>query len=226
MSQDSSASSTSDDAVASTPTVAGFLGPRYWPEDELQQAVVADTAQRGRPIEVSPETGKLLSVLVRAAGATRILEIGTLFGYSGIWLARQLPEGGRLDTIEVNDVHADAAAKWFERAGLSDRVTIHRGPGADVLETLPGPYDVVFVDADKESYPRYAAMAIDRLRPGGMLIVDNSVWSGRIADPNDDDPSTTAIRAMHDFLAASDRVIATTIEVGDGLAIAVKLGEE
>ena len=99
----------------------------------------ADIAERGPQIQVSAEAGRLLALLVRAAGATRVLEVGTLFGYSGIWMARELPAGGRLDTIEIEKLHADAAEHWFERAGLADRVTVHRGAGLDVLATLPGP---------------------------------------------------------------------------------------
>ena len=130
-----------------------YLSERYWSEDDLLREVRADIAERGPQIQVSAEAGRLLALLVRAAGATRVLEVGTLFGYSGIWMARELPAGGRLDTIEIEKLHADAAEHWFERAGLADRVTVHRGAGLDVLATLPGPYDVAFIDADKSTLP-------------------------------------------------------------------------
>src|ERR1700709_1345588 len=114
-----------------------YLTQHYWAEDDLLREVRADIEQRGPAIQVSAEAGRLLALLVRAAGATRVLEIGTLFGYSGIWMARELPAGGQLDTIEIVKLHADAAEHWFERAGLADRVTVHRGAGLDVLATLP-----------------------------------------------------------------------------------------
>jgi len=202
--------------------VERYLCEHYWSEDDLQREVRADTAARGPSIEVSAEAGRLLALLVRATGATRVLEVGTLFGYSGIWMARQLPPDGHLDTIELNQLHADAAEHWFERAGLADRVTVHRGAGVDVLPTLQGPYDLAFIDADKEGYPDYTRMALERLRPGGMLVADNAIRGGRIVE-TDGGAGIDGIRAMHDLLAANSGVIATTLPVGDGMAIAVKI---
>jgi caffeoyl-CoA O-methyltransferase len=198
-----------------------YLSSRYWTEDELLLEVKADIAERGPQIQVSAEAGRLLSLLVRAAGAKRVLEVGTLFGYSGIWMARELPADGRLDTIEIEKLHADAAEHWFERAGLSDRVTVHRGAGLDVLATLPGPYDVAFIDADKATYPEYIRQSLEKLRPGGMVIADNAIRRGRIAQPGGD-ADLDGTRGMHDLLAADSSLVATTVPVGDGLAIAVK----
>jgi caffeoyl-CoA O-methyltransferase len=199
-----------------------YLSERYWSEDELLREVRADTAQRGPSIQVSAEAGHLLALLVRALGATRVLEVGTLFGYSGIWMARQLPVGGRLDTIEIEQLHADAAEHWFERAGLSDRVVVHRGAGVDVMATLSGPYDIAFIDANKDDYPHYTRLALERLRPGGMMIADNAIRGGRIVQSGAG-ADIDGIRAMHDLLAADSGLIATTLPVGDGMAIAVKL---
>jgi caffeoyl-CoA O-methyltransferase len=201
--------------------VEEYLAERYWAEDDLLREVRADIAERGPQIQVSAEAGRLLALLVRAAGATRVLEIGTLFGYSGLWMARELPEGGHLDTIEIVPLHADAAEHWFERAGLADKVTVHRGAGAEVLATLDGPYDVAFIDADKTGYPAYARMAFERLRPGGIVIADNMIRRGRIVEAgvsSDND----GIRELHDLLAGDPNLVATTVPVGDGLAIAVK----
>jgi predicted O-methyltransferase YrrM len=198
-----------------------YLAERYWAEDDLLREVRADIAARGPQIQVSAEAGRLLALLVRAAGATRVLEVGTLFGYSGLWMARELPAGGHLDTIEIVPLHADAAEHWFERAGLADKVTVHRGAGADVLATLAGPYDVAFIDADKTGYPAYARMAFERLRPGGIVIADNMIRRGRIVEAgvsSDND----GIRELHDLLAGDANLVATTVPVGDGLAIAVK----
>ena len=110
-----------------------YLSEHYWSEDDLLREVREDIEARGPTIQVSAEAGRLLALLVRAAGATRVLELGTLFGYSGIWMARELPPGGRLDTVELDPMHADAAEHWFGRAGLADRVTVHRGAGLEVL---------------------------------------------------------------------------------------------
>ncbi len=198
-----------------------YLSERYWTEDDLLREVRADIAERGPQIQVSAEAGRLLALLVRAAGATRVLEVGTLFGYSGIWMARELPAGGRLDTIEIEKLHADAAEHWFERAGLADRVTVHRGAGAEVLATLTGPYDVAFIDADKAGYPAYVRRSLELLRPGGIVIADNAIRRGGIVRAGVD-ADMDGIRAMHDLLAADRSLVATAVPVGDGLAIAVK----
>jgi len=198
-----------------------YLSERYWSEDDLLREVRADIEQRGPTIQVSAEAGRLLALLVRAAGATRVLEVGTLFGYSGIWMARELGPGGHMDTIEIEKMHADAAEHWFERAGLADRVTVHRGAGLDVLATLPGPYDVAFIDADKRTYPEYIRLSLERLRPGGIVMADNAIRRGRIALA-DDDVDMQGTRGMHDLLAGDSNLVATTVRVGDGLAIAVK----
>jgi len=198
-----------------------YLSEHYWTEDDLQREVRADTAQRGPSIEVSAEAGRLLALLVHLTGATHILEVGTLFGYSGIWMARELPPGGRLDTIEIEPLHADAAEHWFEEAGVSDRVTVHRGAAVDVLPTLTGPYDMAFIDADKGGYPAYTRMALQLLRPGGLLVADNAIRGGRIVESNGG-ADIDGIRTMHDMLTGNPRLMATTLPVGDGMAIAVK----
>jgi predicted O-methyltransferase YrrM len=199
-----------------------YLSEHYWSEDDLLREVREDIEQRGPTIQVSAEAGRLLALLVRAAGATRVLELGTLFGYSGIWMARELPPGGRLDTVELDPMHADAAEHWFERAGLADRVMVHRGAGLEVLAAgLPGPYDMAFIDADKRTYPDYVRISLQRLRPGGIVIADNAIRSGRIVQAGVD-ADMDGIRAMHDILGGEENLVSTTVPVGDGLAIAVK----
>jgi caffeoyl-CoA O-methyltransferase len=198
-----------------------YLSEHYWSEDDLLREVRLDIEQRGPAIQVSAEAGRLLALLVRAAAATRVLEVGTLFGYSGIWMARELAGGGHMDTIEIETLHADAAEHWFERAGLADRVTVHRGAGLDVLPSLPGPYDVAFIDADKKTYPEYARQSLQKLRPGGILIADNAIRSGRVVQAGLD-ADMDGTRAMHDLLGGDANLVSTTVPVGDGLAIAVK----
>jgi predicted O-methyltransferase YrrM len=199
-----------------------YLEEHYWSEDDLLREVRADIEQRGPAIQVSAEAGRLLALLVRLAGARHVLELGTLFGYSGIWIARELPPDGHLDTVEVNPMHADAAEHWFARAGLADRVTVHRGAGLDVLATgCAGPYDVSFIDADKDAYPEYARISLERLRPGGLVIADNAIRRGQIVQAGVD-AGMDGIRALHDLLGGDSNLVSTTVPVGDGLAMAVK----
>jgi predicted O-methyltransferase YrrM len=198
-----------------------YLSSHYWSEDTLLRELRADIERRGPVIQISAETGRLIALLVRAVAAERVLEVGTLFGYSGVWIARELPPSGRLDTIEIEPMHADVAEEWFARAGVADRVTVHRGAGVDVLATLPGPYDVAFIDADKDNYPQYTRLALERMRPGGILIADNAIRRGQIVDAGVS-ADIDGIRSMHDLLAGNPDLIATTVPVGDGVAIAVK----
>jgi caffeoyl-CoA O-methyltransferase len=199
-----------------------YLEEHYWSEDDLLREVRADIEERGPTIQVSAEAGRLLALLVRLAGATHVLELGTLFGYSGIWMARELPPGGHLDTVEVDPMHADAAEHWFERAGLADRVTVHRGAGLEVLaRACAGPYDVSFIDADKGGYPEYARISLERLRPGGIVIADNAIRGGQIVQAGVD-AGLDGIRALHDVLGGDSNLVSTTVPVGDGLAMAVK----
>jgi predicted O-methyltransferase YrrM len=201
---------------------AAYLRTRYWEEDELLRELREDLERRGPTIQVSAETGRLLAVLIAATGAARVLEVGTLFGYSGVWLARALPASGHLDTLELSDVHADAAEEWFSRAGLAERVTVHRGAALDTLVGLEGPYDAVFIDAAKTEYVGYADHAARLLRPGGMLLADNAIWSARVADPAVTDADTEGIRRFHDRIASGSAWASTVLPVGDGVSVSVK----
>lgn len=199
-----------------------YLSERYWSEDPLLRDLRADTAQRAISIPIRAEAGRTLALVVRVLQASNVLEVGTLFGYSAIWMARELQPGGRLDTIESNLVHADAAEQWLGRAGLSDRVTVHRGEALDVLAMLPGPYDIVFLDADKEHYPDYTKLALERLRPGGILMADNAYRQGHVVEEGGS-ADVNGVRVMHDMLANDPSLMATTWPLGDGLAIALKI---
>jgi predicted O-methyltransferase YrrM len=194
-------------------------------------AALRSSAKAGMPpINVSPPQGMLLMLLARAQGARRILEIGTLGGYSTIWLARALPAGGVLTTLELDPKHARVAAANVRRAGLSRVVEIRQGPA---LETLPkleaerkGPFDLFFIDADKPSNPDYFAWALKLSRPGSVIIVDNVIRDGAVVDGRSRDPDVRGVRRLNDMIAAEPRVIATEIQtVGskgyDGFAIAL-----
>lgn len=192
-------------------------------EDETLRYVRQQTAARGLPqISLEPNEAKLLQMLVRLSGAARVVEVGTLAGYSGICIARALPAHGQLITIEVSSVHADVAREHFERAGLSDRVTVMQGAGVEVLPKLAAdaPYDLMFIDADKGNYHNYLAWAADNLKVGGAVVADNAFWGGNIFDPKSDDDH--AMVAFNQTLAQHPQFESTIIQVGDGIALGVK----
>jgi predicted O-methyltransferase YrrM len=193
--------------------VAGLLAPH----DEALEAALRASEDAGLPsIQVSPAQGKLLYLLAKSIGAEQILEFGTLGAYSTIWLGRAIPPGGRLITLEADPHNAEVAGGNIDRAGLGDLVDLRVGPALDQLPRLEaegvGPFDLTFIDADKIHTPDYFAWALDRSRPGSLIISDNIVRFGRLADPDSDDPTIPAQRRLHEILAAEPRVEATTIQ--------------
>ncbi|HXQ16215.1 MAG TPA: O-methyltransferase [Caulobacteraceae bacterium] len=207
-----------------------YIDGLFAPEDEALQAAVAEARAEGLPqIQVSPGQGKLLYLLAKLVGARRILEVGTLGGYSTIWLARALPGDGFMVTLELEPAHARVAAKSLHRAGLLEQVELIVGPALESLPTLvargQGPFDVVFLDADKVNYPNYYDSIMRMVRPGSLILADNVIRAGTVLDPKDDDPSAGAARAFNAMLAADERLEAIVLQqVGikghDGLAIA------
>ena len=200
-----------------------YVSDLFAREDETLRYVRQQTAVRGLPqISLEPNEAKLLQVLVRLSGAARVVEVGTLAGYSGICIARALPDHGRLITIEVSSVHAEVAREHFERAGLTDKVTVMQGAGIQVLPKLAAeaPYDLMFIDADKGNYHNYLAWAADNLKVGGAVVADNAFWGGNIFDPKTEDDH--AMVAFNRTLAEHPQFDSTIIEVGDGIAVGVK----
>jgi predicted O-methyltransferase YrrM len=203
-----------------------WLESRQAPDPALADALAAN-ARAGLPaIDVAPNQGRMLGLLARMTGARAILEVGTLGGYSTIWLARALAPGGRLVTLEVDPCHAAVATANLERAGMADRVTVIVGSAAETLPTLEGPFDFVFLDADKQGTTEYFAHAIRLTRPGGAIVVDNVVRAGDVLAPASDDPKALGMRRFHEALAAETRVAWTTVQtVGskghDGFTLAV-----
>jgi predicted O-methyltransferase YrrM len=208
-----------------------YLTETLIPADPILEATLAANAAANLPsIDVSPTQGKWLHLLAKIQGATRILEIGTLGGYSTIWLARALPPDGRLITLEFEPRHAAVARENIARAGLLPRVEIRIGAAANSLAKLhtedPTPFDLIFIDADKPNNPTYLDWALKFSRVGTLIVVDNVIRDGKIADPIDPDPAITGTRTMFEMLAASPRVSATALQtVGskgyDGFAIAL-----
>ena len=201
--------------------------------DPALDAALKASAEAGLPaIQVSPTQGKLLQTLARAAGAHSILEIGTLGAYSTIWLARALPAGGRLITLEANPKHAEVARSNLVRAGLAEVVELRLGPALDSLPRLAAegrtPFDLIFIDADKPGYSDYFAWAMKLSRRGSLIIADNVVRKGAVADAGSNDPDVAGIRRFNETVMAEPRVSPTAIQtVGrkgyDGLAFAVVL---
>jgi predicted O-methyltransferase YrrM len=207
-----------------------YIVGRLIPDDPALEAALAANAAAGLPaIDVSPTEGRLLHILALIVGARAILEIGTLGGYSTIHLARALPEGGRLLTLEASPKHAEVARVNIARAGLADRVEMIVGPALEALPRIAGPFDLVFIDADKESNPAYLEHALRLSRPGTVIVCDNVVREGRVADPFLDNRQLAGIRTFFDRLGAEPRLTATAVQtVGakgwDGFAIALVTG--
>jgi predicted O-methyltransferase YrrM len=211
--------------------VDDFVGGLLAPHDEALREAVRSSEEAGLPpIQVTPPQGKLLHLLARTIGARRILEFGTLGGYSTIWLARALPPGGRLVTLEAEPRNAAVAAESIERAGLGDVVDLRVGAALDLLPGLEadgaGPFDMTFIDADKVHTPDYFGWAVERSRPGGLIVADNVVRGGTLAEADSEDETTVAQRRLHSQIADDPRVDATTIQtVGakgyDGFTLAL-----
>ena len=211
--------------------VDDYLTTTLLDDDSTLTAAVSDSVTAGLPaIEVTPLAGKLLHLLARMSGARRVLEVGTLGGYSTIWLARALPDDGRVVTLELEQKHADVARANLERAGVSEKVEIVVGRAADTLPLLAErddePFDLAFIDADKQSNTIYIDWAIRLGRPGTIIVVDNVGRSGDVADPDFDDEMVIGTQRALELLGSDPRVDATALQtVGakgwDGVAVAI-----
>lgn len=198
-------------------------------ESEVHEWICAQIEARGfPPIHVSPLEGRILAVLAGLVGASRLLEIGTLGGYSALWLVSLLSEDARLISIENDPHHAELAREVIRRAGEEERIELRVGDAREILEheILPDPasrgaFDLVFIDADKEGYPYYLEAAADLLRPGGLLLGDNAFWEGKVVDDSACDPATEAIREFNRRLAEDRRFRGVILPVRDGLAAAM-----
>jgi predicted O-methyltransferase YrrM len=226
-----SASPVGHDSQQRWTAVDEYVAARLLASDSALESAVRASADAGLPaIAVSPPQGKLLHLLARLHGSRTILELGTLGGYSTIWLARALPPGGRLVTIEAEPSYARVAAENIERAGLGDIVELRVGPALEQLPELaaeePAPFDLVFIDADKQTTPEYFSWALELTRPGSVIVTDNVIRAGALIDPDCEDPRVEGMRRFHELLAAEPRVSATTIQtVGskgyDGFTVAL-----
>jgi len=216
--------------------VDSYISDLFLEHDPILESVLASSAAAGLPaISVSPTQGKLLHLLARVQGARNILEIGTLGGYSTIWMARALPAGGQLISLELDPKHAEVARTNVARAGLADRVEIKLGRAVNTLQQLVAegrtPFDLIFIDADKPGYRDYLQWSLKLARRGTLMIADNVVRKGEVADPASTDANVQGIRRFNDLLAAEKRVSTTVLQtVGskgyDGLALILVIADQ
>jgi len=203
--------------------IGDYIAGLFAREDAVLRDLREDADRSGLPpISVPPETGRLLQVLLRAIGASRVLEVGTLGGYSAIWMARAMGPHGRVLSLEIDPGHAVFARTHIQRAGLAGAVEVRVGPALQLLPALDGErFDAVFLDADKEPLPTYFDWALRLLRPGGLVIADNTLRGGRVLDESDDTPELRGVRAFNQKLATDPRVTGLVIPIGDGVGVGV-----
>lgn len=196
----------------------------FAPEDAVLSDLRHAMGAVGLPeIYISAEEGRLLQVLLRAIGARRVVELGTLGGYSAVWMARALPESGRLITVERDPARAELARRHIGRAGLESRVEVRVGEALELLDGLAaeGPFDAVFIDADKENYPRYLDWCLNVVRSGGLVIGDNAFQEGEVVDDSAQNAEVRGIREFNRRLASDPRLTSIVVPTRDGVAIAV-----
>jgi caffeoyl-CoA O-methyltransferase len=213
------------EAGASKEAVSDYLLAHSTAQDEVLAELAEETRTAFRDVsgmQISADEGALLTMLVRLTGATNAVEVGTFTGYSSICIARGLAEGGRLLACDVSGEWTEVARRYWERAGLTERIELRLAPAAETLAALPAEQtvDFAFVDADKESYPTYYEELVSRLRPGGLVVLDNVLLGGRVFDQTAEGERVTAMRSVNNRVAADDRVDSVMLPVRDGVTVA------
>jgi len=191
------------------------------PPEPLLAALADETRQTLQSPQMLTGTveGRFLEMLVYASGARRVLELGTYSGYSALSMAAGLPHGGHIDTCEVEERHAEVALRYIAESPHADKITVHLGPGLETIERLEGDFDFVFIDADKPNYVNYYEAVLPRLSERGLIAADNTLWSGRVLDDNDDDEGTRAIKAFDEHVKSDPRVTSVMLTVRDGVTL-------
>ncbi len=216
----------SDKFITMTSELHDYVERRSVRLDSVMERLVEETAALGdlAQMQIAPDQGAFLTLLVRAVGARAAVEVGTFTGYSAISIARGLPDDGRLLCCDVSEEWTAIARRYFRETGMDRKIELRIAPALDTLRALPAvpQFDFAFVDADKTSYAAYYEEILTRLRPGGLLAIDNVLWSGKVIDSKDQSESTRAIRALNDHVAADDRVDAVILPIADGLTLARK----
>ena len=205
-----------------------YLVAHTTPTDEVQRSLIAATEALGdiSGMQIAVDQGNLLTLLARLVGARRAIEVGTFTGYSALCIARALPEDGHLLCCDVSEEWTAIGREHWDRAGVGHKIELRLGPGGDTLAALPlePVYDIAFVDADKPGYVGYVDALVPRLRAGGLLLIDNVLWSGNVIDPEVTDDNTEAIRRCNDHVAAHPELESLILPIGDGLTLARKRG--
>ena len=211
-------------SIVVTRAVHDYAVAHGTPPDAVQEALIAATTALGgvSRMQIAPEQGAFMTLLAQLVDARFAVEVGTFTGYSSICLARGLAPGGRLLCCDVSEEWTAIARQHWAMAGVEDRIELRIGPAADTLRALPHdpPIDIAFIDADKTGYRTYYDEIVDRLRPGGLVLIDNVLWSGRVVDAADTSDDTVALRAINDHVAADPRVSAVLLPIADGLTVA------
>jgi caffeoyl-CoA O-methyltransferase len=212
--------------IALNPKLYEYLVAHGHNGDPLRAELADETAKLGwiSGMQIAAEQGTLMAVLAGAIGARSAVEVGTFTGYSSLCVARALPADGKMLCCDVNEQWTGIARRYWERAGVASKITLKLGPAADTLKALPAShtFDFAFVDADKTSYALYYEEILKRLRPSGLILIDNVLWSGAVIDPAKSDADTQALRALNDFIAKDTRVEAVMLGIADGLTIVRK----
>ncbi|GIL38360.1 O-methyltransferase [Roseiterribacter gracilis] len=212
-----------------TPALGAYLDAQLPPEPAVEARLRAETAVLGERsrMQIGPDQAQLMRLLVLAFQARRIVEIGTFTGYSALIMAGAMPTGGKLITCDVEEETTAIAHRYWREAGVADRIESRLGPAIGTLDAMlakdgPSSIDLIFIDADKPSYDAYYERSLKLLRVGGLLLIDNTLWSGKVADPSAQDESTSVLRALNEKIARDTRVTASIVPIGDGLTVAVK----
>jgi caffeoyl-CoA O-methyltransferase len=201
--------------------IEAYAAAHTTPHDELL-AELAEETKATLPLPqmiTGPIEGRLLELLVDGIQARRVLEVGTFSGYSSLSMAAGLPEGGRIDTCEVDEKHAEVARRYIARSPYADRITVHLGPALETIERLDGELDFVYIDADKENYVNYYEAVLPRLSAHGLIAADNTLWSGRVLDDDDDSEGTSAIKAFNEHVRSDPRVTSVMLTIRDGVTL-------
>jgi len=205
--------------------LAAYIADHVPVPSELEQALIDETGQLPKGgMQISPEEAAFLRFLVTASGAKRILEIGSFTGYSALAMASALPEDGTLTALDRSEEWTATARRYWEKAGLADRIDLHIGDGAEMLAAMPAEptFDLAFIDADKPGYPQYLDLVVPRLNQGGILVADNTLRHGVIADPSETSESIEAVRRFNDAIAEDPRLDSQLLPLFDGLTVATK----
>ncbi len=205
-----------------TPEIHEYVVAHGTPPDAVQQALIEETAELPMAMmQISPEQGAFMTMLTRLIGARQAVEVGTFTGYSALSIARGLPDDGHLLCCDVSEEWTSIGRRAWAAAGVDDKIELRLAPAADTLRALPNEeyVDLAFIDADKPAYPVYYEELLQRLRPNGVILVDNTLWGGAIVDDSVDDDQTVALRAFNDAVAADDRVDSVQLTLGDGLTL-------